>query len=589
MSSSSELLYRVNSAYKSSNVADAKLALNNYLISNCYNPTKRRIFDAHMQKYRDVLVPCGSCYHCIESKINEWVTRMYAHLEDYKYAYFVTLTYRPFTVIKDIERLLLAKLSQACYHYDDLNTYHRLSYNPCLLVKKHYQDFFKRLRKNTGIKDLTYVVSGEYGKKYGRPHWHTLIFTNTPINRNDIVKAWSVALWRSSDGSFTYKRNQKFNGQSFYFPIGRVDFNDLVSNGTLNTTNKVNIDGTLYSGSYCFSYVCKYVCKRDSFNFNRLLLAFNSLFERKVFTRLYDKDVPYEIAKEYCEKNYLDTYFNDSLKQLCYEKIIAKNDPNLFSDFIFRSYQKCVIGFKQTFDYFPNVYHEFKHSFAPFVEFSRGTPIGSKYADRHLQEFKDGVYKKPLLQEKSFVVPRYFVYKAKNSFYGIREVNKTIKGKSLRLGRMVDIYRQLSSGNYLSSSLIRILPDWYSDQNFNEVLSNGRYVYKQVHKKVSILLHKGKALFFKYSRKFKKYLLVDTSPLSDFINSWICDLESEFYRHSIDVSRSSQNMDFIHRSFSLCSELGIDIPSFRFNFISTQDKFIGQRQLLYDFTHLSIE
>lgn len=43
------------------------------------------------------------------------------------------------------------------------------------LVKKHFQDFMKRLRKNTGVK-LRYFVCGEYGEQTFRPHYHAIIF-----------------------------------------------------------------------------------------------------------------------------------------------------------------------------------------------------------------------------------------------------------------------------------------------------------------------------------------------------------------------------------------------------------------------------
>jgi len=42
------------------------------------------------------------------------------------------------------------------------------------LHKKHLQDFFKRLRKNTK-KKIKYYACGEYGEDYSRPHYHAII------------------------------------------------------------------------------------------------------------------------------------------------------------------------------------------------------------------------------------------------------------------------------------------------------------------------------------------------------------------------------------------------------------------------------
>lgn len=47
------------------------------------------------------------------------------------------------------------------------------------LVKKDLRNFFKRLRKNTGLK-IKFFASGEYGEKYDRPHYHAIIFGIDP-------------------------------------------------------------------------------------------------------------------------------------------------------------------------------------------------------------------------------------------------------------------------------------------------------------------------------------------------------------------------------------------------------------------------
>jgi hypothetical protein len=52
------------------------------------------------------------------------------------------------------------------------------------LVKKHFQDFMKRLRKKYkgieydqhGKKPIRFFHCGEYGDKYNRPHYHALLF-----------------------------------------------------------------------------------------------------------------------------------------------------------------------------------------------------------------------------------------------------------------------------------------------------------------------------------------------------------------------------------------------------------------------------
>lgn len=54
--------------------------------------------------------------------------------------------------------------------YDDLN----LPYGGTL-VKAHFQRFMKKLRR-FAKKKMTYFHCGEYGERYGRPHYHACVF-----------------------------------------------------------------------------------------------------------------------------------------------------------------------------------------------------------------------------------------------------------------------------------------------------------------------------------------------------------------------------------------------------------------------------
>ena len=63
----------------------------------------------------------------------------------------------------------------------DKNAFVTLTYHPDhlpengTLVKKHVQDFLKRLRKNTGW-TFKYFAAGEYGTDKGRLHYHIILF-----------------------------------------------------------------------------------------------------------------------------------------------------------------------------------------------------------------------------------------------------------------------------------------------------------------------------------------------------------------------------------------------------------------------------
>lgn len=111
-------------------------------------------------------VPCGKCAPCKIRRVNEWVFRiMWEEENNATSSHFITLTY---------------------------DTAHvPLTNNGFLsLRKKHLQDFFKRLRKNTRIKGIKYYACGEYGSKTTRPHYHAIVF-NCP-DPQEYASAWTV-------------------------------------------------------------------------------------------------------------------------------------------------------------------------------------------------------------------------------------------------------------------------------------------------------------------------------------------------------------------------------------------------------------
>lgn len=65
-------------------------------------------------------------------------------------------------------------------------------HNPKTLVPKDLQDFWKRLRKYSGLK-LRYFACGEYGSKTMRPHYHAIVFglPNNDDTRKLLVDCWN--------------------------------------------------------------------------------------------------------------------------------------------------------------------------------------------------------------------------------------------------------------------------------------------------------------------------------------------------------------------------------------------------------------
>lgn len=232
------------------------------IYSHCSNPRQLEVLNPITREKELREIPCGHCYHCRMTKINEWVTRMVLESQYRKHTYFVTLTYDSATTATDV-------LQETYPVWHNINQRKKYDFQPLVLNKTHLQKFVKRLRKQLGF-PIKYYGVGEYGHKYGRPHYHLILWSDEPITAKNIQDSWILY------------------GQK----IGNIDFNDLVLNGTMSSTDS-------------FKYVCKYLHKQ-SYN------IFNSP----------TKDYHYEL---------LDRLYAENSASLCDAKIAYRRRFNPFT------------------------------------------------------------------------------------------------------------------------------------------------------------------------------------------------------------------------------------------------------------------
>lgn len=109
-------------------------------------------------------VPCGKCPDCRMQRAKGWIFRLQQQEKVQHNSLFLTLTLAP-------ENVLMT--------HNGFMTLH----------KPHYQNFMKRLRKNTGRKTIKYYACGEYGSTTMRPHYHAIIFDCTHA---EVEKAWGL-------------------------------------------------------------------------------------------------------------------------------------------------------------------------------------------------------------------------------------------------------------------------------------------------------------------------------------------------------------------------------------------------------------
>lgn len=102
-------------------------------------------------------VPCGRCVSCLRDHARMWSIRCLHEMSTSKSAVFLTLTYN--------DKYLPENNS---------------------LKRRHFVLYMKRLRKRLMPRKIKYYASGEYGEKYGRPHYHVCLF-NVSWSDFDIV------------------------------------------------------------------------------------------------------------------------------------------------------------------------------------------------------------------------------------------------------------------------------------------------------------------------------------------------------------------------------------------------------------------
>ena len=114
-----------------------------------------------------VTVPCGQCVGCRLERSRQWAIRCHHEASLHENNCFITLTY-------------------ANEHLPNNGS----------LDLSHQQKFFKRLRKKYGP-DIRFYACGEYGAKYGRPHYHACVFNHDFEDRTLWKTTNEVPLYRS--------------------------------------------------------------------------------------------------------------------------------------------------------------------------------------------------------------------------------------------------------------------------------------------------------------------------------------------------------------------------------------------------------
>ncbi|AZL82751.1 replication initiator protein [Apis mellifera associated microvirus 48] len=101
--------------------------------------------------------PCGQCKNCRINHRRDWQSRLLLEASSHAHSCFVTLTFADTGI-------------------------------PPILRRSDLKRFFRALR--VYIPDARHFSVGEYGKRFGRAHYHTHIFSNVPVLATHLAACW---------------------------------------------------------------------------------------------------------------------------------------------------------------------------------------------------------------------------------------------------------------------------------------------------------------------------------------------------------------------------------------------------------------
>lgn len=142
----------------------------------------KRVFD------KWIYVPCGKCPGCILDRSRVWADRLMCELlyHDPNECWFVTLTYNE-------------KVVPTNYYIDDNSEEHKvysLRSDDVTKFIKDLREYFRYHGQRTGIR---FYLSGEYGERTKRPHYHAILFS-CPLDNDKLV------VWSRTSQNFTLYR-----------------------------------------------------------------------------------------------------------------------------------------------------------------------------------------------------------------------------------------------------------------------------------------------------------------------------------------------------------------------------------------------
>lgn len=235
----------------------------------CLYPIRITVRPKGAEPFRQT-VSCGNCLECLRQKSFEWAFRLLDEASQFKDNCFVTLT----------------------YNNDNLP-------NPPDVSRREIQLFVKRLRKRLSPLKIRFFACGEYGSKFGRPHYHLIIFN-----------------WFPSDAVLFDTRDKLYRSKLL----------ECCWTKGFSSVGKVSFDSALYCAKYMnkFQFIEAKCWKRDIPVIppfvqmsNRPGIGFNSVYRCDLKSdRIYRNGKSTKIPRYYLKVMERDGVFLDEFKEL---------------------------------------------------------------------------------------------------------------------------------------------------------------------------------------------------------------------------------------------------------------------------------
>lgn len=274
--------------------------------------------------------PCGGCSICRRNKVMQVSARAQYEYNKSTYCSFVTLTY------DDNHLYYPHKCGQMNVGLPSL---HKEDFTKVIDSLRHYLNYHK---VNGATPDFGFVLSGEYGGRFGRPHGHILFFgVDFPIAKKILTKLWKFGFVDSRpllSGAIRYVI--KYLGKQETGHLADLSYNDKGIERPFVTFSKglgsslfsehiedINKYGAIKYGNHYISVPPYYRDKYINLNYDNLVdRAQTSEYNRVYSNATKARYLGFKSISEMEKKLALNYIANDNAKRRSHREIIDLYD-----------------------------------------------------------------------------------------------------------------------------------------------------------------------------------------------------------------------------------------------------------------------